>query len=222
MLLVPPGTFQMGCVAVDGNCFGDELPRHSVTITEPFYLGRYEVLQSEWTSVMSGNPSAFRDPAFPGSQNRPVERVSWESVQPFLAITGLRLPTEAEWEYAYRGGDSGLIYHAGNNSTALGSIGWYFSNASQQTWTRGLKNDNKLGFHDMSGNVWEWCSDWWQGDYYSVSPSVNPGGPPSGTYRVMRGGSWIHGAEDARASNRGNEFPWTVSDRIGFRVARTP
>jgi formylglycine-generating enzyme required for sulfatase activity len=175
---------------------------------------------------MGSNPSYF------SGTNRPVEQVSWNTVQGFLAQTGMRLPTEAEWEYAYRAGTT-TAFHAmpgypnGTNDDGLvGNIGWHYYNTCQGgtgcgTRDVGLKAANTFGLHDMAGNVWEWVSDWY-GPYQS-SPQTNPTGPASGSSRVARGGSWVDDTYDLRASNRciygtrGN-----ASDDIGFRVARAP
>ena len=143
-------------------------------------------------------------------------------VQGFTAATGLRLPSEAEWEFACRGGTVTAFNNDSNDDALLGEIAWYGSNSDGQTRPVGLKPANALGLHDMHGNVFEWVADWYASDYYASSPSVNPTGPSDGTVRVLRGGSWQSISRWARSSARNNSAPDTVSDRFGFRVARNP
>jgi len=230
MLLVPPGTFMMGCSpSLQWGCWSDENPVHQVTLTQPFYLGRYEVTQAQWTAVMGSNPSSFQSPSaqVPADQvpNRPVERVSWNMIQSFNAATGLRLPTEAEWEYACRAGTTtafNLPPNGTDDDGLLGQLAWFLPNAGNQTRPVGQKLPNALGLHDMHGNVWEWVQDWHGASYYSQSPGIDPPGPISGTSRVLRGGSWIINSYYCRASYRGGFAPGYVVDRGGFRAARTP
>jgi formylglycine-generating enzyme required for sulfatase activity len=230
MLLVPPGTFDMGCSPSDQwGCNSDENPVHEVTLTQAFYLGRYEVTQAQWTAVMGSNPSAFQSPSpqVPASQvpNRPVERVSWNMIQGFEAETGLRLPTEAEWEYACRAGTDtafNLPLNGTNDDGLLGQLAWWGSNSASQTRPVGQKQANNLGLHDMHGNVWEWVEDWYGSGYYAQSPSVDPPGPISGAFRVLRGGSWYFSSSFCRASARGGGFPGLDDVDFGFRAARTP
>lgn len=233
MLLVPPGTFDMGCSPSDVNpCFAEELPVHRVTLTQPFYLGRYEVTQSEWTAVMGSNPSAFA--SAPDAPIRPVERVSGLMVASFLGLTELRLPTEAEWEFAYRAGTT-TAFHSmpgapqGTNAVALlGNIAWFAGNngsiGSPTSGTKavGTRAANALGFHDMSGNVLERTSDWYSPTYYASSPSVDPTGPAKGTLQAMRGGVWLDIATGCRASYRSGMSTTFIGSWVGFRVARTP
>jgi len=228
MLLVPPGTFMMGCSPSDqSGCYSDETPIHEVTLTQAFYLGRYEVTQAQWTAVMGSNPSYHQGSFYPNSETRPVERVSWNMIQGFEASTGLRLPTEAEWEYACRAGTTtayNLPPHGTDDENQLDLIAWYFSNSGFETHEIGGKIANNLGLHDMHGNVYEWCEDWYGDSYYAVSPSVDPAGPSGGNYRVLRGFSWISGADQCRASQREGVFPPndTAAGYLGFRAARTP
>ncbi len=230
MLLVPPGTFMMGCSPSDQyGCYSDEFPVHEVTLTQPLYLGRYEVTQAQWTGVMGSNPSYFQSASaqVPAEQvpNRPVEQVSWNMIQGFEAQTGLRLPTEAEWEYACRAGTPtafNLPPNGTNADSQLGLLGWYSSNAALQTRPVGQKQANNLGLHDMHGNVFEWAEDWYDPNYYSVSPPVDPPGPTSGSRRVSRGGSWFVDSFYCRASDRISDDPGIVNRNAGFRVARTP
>ena len=234
MLLVPPGIFDMGCSAsIAFGCNPDENPVHQVTIANVFYMGRYEVTQAQWTARMGSNPSQFQTATaeVPAAAvpYRPVERVSWNLVQGFLSSTGLRLPSEAEWEYAYRAGTT-TAFHSmpgfpdgTNDDGQLGQIGWFESNASNQTRPVGMKAANGLGFYDTAGNVWEWVSDWYAAEYYATSPSLNPAGPFSGSTRVCRGGGWAYGSSlYLRASYRSSENPDHPGSNLGFRVARNP
>ena len=231
MLLVPPGTFMMGCSPSNQyGCEGDENPVHEVTLTQAFYLGRYEVTQAQWTAVMGSNPSNFQGASaeVPAAQIslRPVERVSWNMIQGFEAQTGLRLPTEAEWEYACRAGTMtafNLSPNGTNDDGLLGQLAWFNSNAASQTRPVGQKQANNLGLHDMHGNVWEWCEDRYGSGYYAQSPAVDPPGPISGTFRVLRGGGWNNISGSCRASFRRFSEPGNgYSYSSGFRAARTP
>jgi formylglycine-generating enzyme required for sulfatase activity len=232
MVLIPPGTFQMGCSASGAYaCNSDENPVHTVTLTNAFYMGRYEVTQAQWQARMGSNPSWFQSASsqVPADQvpNRPVEQVSWNTVQGFLAQTGMRLPTEAEREYAYRAGTTTAFHgYTGNLSgtnddTSVGNIAWYGTNSNDQTRPVGGKLANGYGLYDMSGNVWEWVNDWYGSTYYSSSPQNNPTGPASGSYRVFRGGSRVSGTNDLRASDRHASSGYS-SYHVGFRVARNP
>jgi len=213
---ISAGKFMMGCSEGGSQCLGAENPRHEVTIFRNFELGRHEVTQGQYVKVMESNPSNFM-----GDDRLPVERVIWNDVQSFIAkLNALsdsyryRLPTEAEWEYAARGGTNGPQY--GN----LDAIAWYRDNSESKTHTVGQKQPNGFGLYDMLGNVWEWCSDWYDESYYGSSPAVDPKGPSSGQTRVLRGGSWILSSRLARVSYRGRGGPdYQVSD-VGFRVCR--
>jgi len=208
MLLVPPGTFMMGASPGDSEAASDESPAHQVTLTNAFYLGRTEVTQETWLAEMGSNPSGFT-----GDLLRPVEFVSWAAIQPFCSQNGLRLPTEAEWEYACRGGNLTSRYGP------VGNIAWYTTNSSNQTHTVGTKLPNALGIYDMIGNVWEWSQDWY--GPYSATSVTNPTGPASGAYRTPRGGTYMASTAYCRASVRGG-VPGTAGQHIGFRVARNP
>jgi formylglycine-generating enzyme required for sulfatase activity len=229
MLLVPPGVFTMGCTASNQyGCFNQENPTHSVTFTQAFYLGRYEVTQSQWVAKMGSNPSHHQGASYPDAANRPVEGVSWTTIQGFLSARGMRLPSEAEWEYACRAGTT-TVFHSmpgypngTNDDNQVGTIAWYGSNSGSQTRAVGGKAANALGLYDMSGNVWEWVNDWHDLNYYSVSPSTNPLGPVSGTSRVLRGGSWANDPGLVRSSYRTESTPDNAGLNIGFRVARAP
>ena len=228
MLLVPPGSFDMGCIQGSNSygCYSFEQPVHTVTLTNAYYIGRYEVTQAQWQAKMGSNPSYFRESnGFPNSANRPVEQVSWNTIQGFLSATGLRLPTEAEWEYACRAGTT-TPFHSGpgfpNGTTddnLVSQIAWFNGNSGGNTWPVGGKAANALGVHDMLGNVFEWCNDWY-GDYSSAA-QTNPAGPASGSNRVLRGGSWLYGTLSVRSSYRYGS-PVDAAGNVGFRVARAP
>jgi formylglycine-generating enzyme required for sulfatase activity len=223
MLLVPAGTFTMGCTGSNGNgCSSIENPTHSVTLTQAFYIGRYEVTQGQWVAKMGSNPSIFQGAGYPDAANRPVERVSWNTIQGYLSATGMRLPSEAEWEYACRAGTTTAFNNGSSDDATVGTIAWYSSNSGGQTHVVGGKAANALGLHDMSGNVYEWVNDWYESTYYSVSPSTNPLGPVSGTTRVLRGGSWGTRSDVVRSSYRANDTPVGSNNDFGFRVARAP
>jgi formylglycine-generating enzyme required for sulfatase activity len=233
MLLIPNGTFWMGCTISSDmtDCPGEETPNHWVTLTQPFYLGRYEVTQAQWKARTGYNLSHFDGVGYPDAPSHPVENISWDRiVGDFQPGTGLRLPTEAEWEWAYRAGTT-QAYHGWaampegfTDVGLLANIAWYDTNANSQTQPVGLLQPNGFGLYDMSGNVVEWCADGYDSNYYSDSPSVDPpGGTPGflNTY-VMRGGSWHNSASNSRASRRWNYSASNGSYSIGFRVARTP
>ena len=210
MVYVEGGTFTMGATSEQGSdANSDEKPSHSVCLSS-FSIGRYEVTQEEWEAVMDNNCSRFR------GAKRPVENVSWDDCQSFIrklnTMTGMdfRLPTEAEWEYAARGGNkSGNKKFSGSDK--IGSVAWYRGNSDKATHPVGQKNPNELGLYDMSGNVNEWCSDWYGADYYGVcacadSPQNNPKGPEGGA-RVLRGGSWFERNKSCRTSARKSLHP---------------
>jgi formylglycine-generating enzyme required for sulfatase activity len=222
MMLVPPGDFRMGCTASNQFvCDANEIPTHSVTLTQAFYMGRYEVTQSQWVAKMGSNPSYFRGPSYPDAENRPVETVSWTTIQGYLSSTGVRLPSEAEWEYACRAGTTTAFNNGSSDDTTVGTIAWYSSNSGGQTHAVGGKAANALGLHDMAGNVWEWVNDWYAG--YSSGAQTNPSGPVSGGTRVFRGGTWSGSSTYLRSSLRdGTGGPSLEGPYIGFRVARNP
>ncbi|MBI3600779.1 MAG: formylglycine-generating enzyme family protein, partial [Nitrospinae bacterium] len=197
IIFIKGGCYQMGDTFGDGE--SDEKPIHEVCVDD-FYMGKYEVTQKEWQSIMGNNPSYLKN-----CDNCPVEQVSWNDVQEYInklnQKTGkkYRLPTEAEWEYAARSGGRSEKYSGGNN---IDSVAWYNSNSNSKTHPVGQKEANGLGLYDMTGNVWEWCQDWYDSDYYRKSPKNNPEGASSGQYRVLRGGSWDEYARYARAAIR--------------------
>lgn len=212
MIKVEGGTFLMG--SNDSESDSDERPIHSVTLDD-YYIGETEVTQELWEAVMGTNPSFF------SGSNNPVESVSLYDCQEFIAklndLTGLefRLPTEAEWEYAARGGNKSKGYKYSGSNT-IGDVAWYYDNSSSTTRQVGTKAPNELGLYDMSGNVREWCSDWY--GRYSSSAQSNPTGPFSGSYCVDRGGSWGSNAQSCRVSFRGNHYPDNRSYNSGFRL----
>ena len=216
MVYVSGGTFTMGATSEQGgDAASYEKPAHSVTLSG-YYIGKYEVTQELWKAVMGSNPSYYK------GDNLPVEQVNWNDVQEFLrklnAMTGkrYRLPTEAEWEFAARGGNSSRGYkYSGSNS--IGNVAWYWDDSG--THAVGTKSPNELGIYDMSGNVYEWCQDWYSSSYYGSSPRTNPKGPNSGSNRVRRGGSWGHDAGRCRVLSRSGYSPVHRDNSLGFRLA---
>ena len=209
MLLLPDGIFTMGCIPGDAECFSDESPAHQVTLTNAIYMGKTEVTQAQWTAKMGSNPSGFA-----GQPNNPVEQVSWNMIQGFNSATGLRLPTEAEWEYACRAGTTTVRYGDVND------IAWYNGNAGGTTHAVAGKLPNALGLYDTLGNVWEWCQDWYEP--YAAGSVTNPTGPRTGSDRLLRGGCWYGNSNHCRGSQRFNFPPSSAFDNFGFRVVRTP
>ncbi len=218
LVFVKGGCFDMGDTFGDG--LPDERPVHNVCVSD-FYMGKYEVTQGQWKDIMGNNPSHFTS----CGDTCPVESVTWNDIQDFIqelnSKTGksYRLPTEAEWEYAARSGGKKEKYAGTSSESSLGSYAWYKSNSDSKTYPVGQKQPNSLGLYDMSGNVWEWVSDWYDKNYYSSSPRDNPGGPSSSNSKVLRGGSWPYGPRDVRTSNRINLSPsknWNFAS--GFRV----
>jgi len=215
---VPAGTFTMGDEFGYGN--SDEQPTHTVTLTQDFYLGKYEVTQAQWQTVMGTNPSRFS--ACGGAC--PVERVSWDDIQTFLTTLNAqsgqpyRLPTEAEWEYAAKGGPNGDgTEYAGSDT--VDTVAWYSGNSGWTTHPAGIKMPNGLGLCDMSGNVWEWVQDWYGS--YSAGSATDPTGPAADSTRVIRGGSWyVSIGDEERVSARSNRTPSTRNDDFGFRLLR--
>jgi len=231
----------MGCCRGDRECEDDERPAHEVRITTSFQIGKYEVTQEQWERVMGKNPSAFI------GLDRPVERVSWNAVQEFLKKLNelndgylYSLPTEAEWEYAARAGQSGWKFVWGNESLPVVN-GRNQANVADETvrsrhpdWKIfetyhdgyegtapvGSFAPNGYGLHDMVGNVMEWCDDWYDKNYYRKSPPADPRGPASAVYRVVRGGSWSGLPNNARISNRNGLSSFGSSYNIGFRCVR--
>ena len=219
MIYVKGDTFTMGATAKqDSDAESDEKPTHSVTLSD-YYIGKYEVTQAQWRAVMGSNPSIWK------GDNLPVEDVSWNDIQEFIkklnAQTGkrFRLPTEAEWEYAARGGNQSKGYkYSGSNK--IKDVAWYDRTSRGKPHPVGQKTPNELGIYDMSGNVREWCQDWY-GDY-SSDAQTNPTGPSSGSYRVLRGGSWNYYARFCRVSHRNLNNPDLRISNCGFRLVMEP
>ena len=213
MVFVEGGTFQMGSDTFSNR----EKPTHTVTL-DSFYIGKYPVTQKQWRNIMGNNPARFKD-----CDDCPIELVSWNDVQDFLkklnGKTGkeYRLPTEAEWEFAARGGTKTKKYiYSGSNDSH--EVAWHNENAGSKTHPVGQKKPNDLGIYDMSGNVWEWCNDWYDDDYYQKSPVLNPQGPEKGDDRVVRGGFFLSGNNlVCRVSYRLRLNPSVIDSYLGFR-----
>jgi len=222
MVEVEGGEFYMGSYEkADGtyeeNSEANEHPLHLDSVST-FSIGKYEVTQAEWKAVMGNNPSFFQ------GENLPVENVSWYDCQEFIsrlnAKTGMnfRLPTEAEWEYAAGGGKRHAGYtYAGSDSVGL--VAWYINNAGDTTHEVGQKQPNQLGLYDMSGNVWEWCADYYDADYYAQCTHIDPVGPDSTARRVYRGGGYWGNAKSCRIRNRRGATPKPGQKFIGLRLA---
>jgi formylglycine-generating enzyme required for sulfatase activity len=212
------GKFMMGCSADDPECNADEKPAHQVSITRSFEVCKYQVTQAEYEAVMAVNPSNSK------GANLPVEGVSWEDAQKFCEAINrkgdgyrYRLPTEAEWEYAARAGNTSCRYGP------LADVAWSRDNSGGKSHPVGEKKPNAFGLHDTLGNVWEWVQDWYSLTYYGHSPEADPQGPDSGEYRLARGGSWrgvVRG--QSRVSSRYMLKPNTRSPVVGFRCLREP
>lgn len=228
MVLVRGGTFIMGCGIEQGReCEDDEKPQHQVTLRD-FYMGKYEVTQKQWFAVMGTNPSNFT-----GCDSCPVENVSWEDVQEFInklneaSEVKFRLPSEAQWEYAARGGAENMgTFNKFSGSSNPEEVAWYNKDKkgkedkSGKTHPVGQKKANELGLYDMSGNVWEWCSDWYGN--YSVAKQAYPEGPTKGSYRVFRGGSWNNTENSCRVFFRHYMIPKSKYYNLGFRLVFVP
>jgi formylglycine-generating enzyme required for sulfatase activity len=210
----PPGSFLMG---TPGNT-NTEIP-HQVKLTRGFWIGKYPVTQAQWLRVMGNNPSTFRDAGL----EAPVENVSWDDTQRFCSAVSrvermeLRLPTEAEWEYACRAGSTGPYCFDSPYVGELLDYAWFSENSGETTHPVGQKKPNDWGLHDMHGNVWEWCADWYE--KYTKGPATDPKGPRSGSARVLRGGSWCDSAEGCRSALRSRAHPAGQFHYLGFRVA---
>ena len=220
LVLIPAGSFRMGGDKKLEQAEDHETPRHIVKISKTFYMGKYEVTQSQWSEIMNNNPSEFKDDI------RPVERVSWNDVQEFIQKLNNKeetikysLPTEAEWEYAARA-DTESTYCFSGDIQILSQYAWYRKNSAGKTHPIGQLKPNAWGLYDVHGNVHEWCQDWFDRNYYSQSPSNSPLGPSSGLAKVSRGGDW--GSEDwyCRCASRSLSSPDRRSNRLGFRLVR--
>ncbi len=245
MALIPAGTFSMGDITGTGN--SDELPVHEVTLTHPFLMARTEVTQAQYEIVMGDNPSSRKGPDLPVEKVTWYEAVefcnalsrregldscysgSGANILCDFTANGYRLPTEAEWEYACRAGSqadfyTGNLTHSGQSplDSALDRAGWYGGNSGSTTHPVGKKHPNAFGLYDMHGNVREWCWDWYGSSYYASSPTEDPNGPETGSYRVIRGGSWFLIARYCRSAHRYTlSSPVDRSSVYGFRVVRT-
>ncbi len=226
MVRIPAGEFTMGSAAGEP----DEQPVHRVRITRAFEIGKYEVTQAQWETVMldphakAGAQRTTPEGATVGSdpsrfkgRSLPVESVSWDDIQAFLARLNARdrehtyrLPTEAEWEYACK-----------DDAVGLSGYAWYKDNSGDRTRPVGGKQPNARGLYDTLGNVAEWVQDWYGRDYYAESPAADPPGPATGSYRVFRGGSWLDSAKYCRITARNFEFPVSRLHNVGFRVVRS-
>lgn len=221
MRRVAPGTFSMGSPESEAGRYGDET-QHTVTLTKEYWLGRYEVTQAEWEAVMGGTPSNFKGKALP------VENVSWNDAMEFCKkVTetekqagrlpdgyAYALPTEAQWEYACRAGSTGA--YAGD----LDVMAWYSGNSENSSHAVGGRQANAWGFHDMHGNVGEWCRDWYE--EYPGGAATDPEGAAQGSDRVLRGGSWFDGATVFRSADRYGDGPGRRGDYLGFRLCLAP
>jgi len=231
--LIPAGTFTMGSPSSEPGREGDDETQHQVTLTQPFYMQTTQVTQVQWHAVMGSNPSHFL-----GYLTLPVEMVSWNDVQLFITRMNLMgegtysLPTEAQWEYAARAGSTTAFYNGeitdylAMNSceydSNLDAIGWYCYNAGMETHPVAGKAPNAWGLYDMSGNVLDWCQDWYSSSYYTSSAVTDPTGPSSGSHRVLRGGSWGSSARHCRSAIRGHSSPSLRNNHIGFRLVWQP
>ena len=220
MVRVPGGTFTMGCTREQSDCRDNEKPAHRVRVND-FEIGKYEVTQELWEAVMGTNPSRFS-----GCAQCPVERVSWDDIQEFLRKLnagggGYRLPSEAEWEYAARGGQEsrGYQYSGSNNPEA---VAWYRGNSGDRTHRVGQKQGNELGLHDLSGNVWEWVQDCWNNNYRGAPGDGGAWERGECGRRVLRGGSWLIYPRYLRSAHRGRNPSVNRDNRFGFRLARSP
>ncbi len=248
-VLVEKGSFTMGDTW--GGGYSDEKPTHKVTFNYDFYIGKYEVTFDEYDEFCEATGKSKSGDKGWGRGTRPVIYVSWWDAIAYCnwlsekeklpkaydsngnlldkdrrvttditKVLGYRLPTEAEWEYAARGGNKSRGYQYAGSST-IGDVAWYDSNSGGKTQEVGKKAPNELGLYDMSGNVWEWCSDWWDSGYYSKSPTTNPYNSTAGSIRVKRGGGWGISATYSRVALRSNNSPTRAYFNLGFRIART-
>ncbi len=219
LVLVQPGSFIMG-TSESAAGFEDARPAHEVRIGRTFYIGRTPVTQAQWLAVMPDNPSRFR------GDELPVESISWHACQAFCeqlnsqTALRVRLPSEAEWEYACRA--LAADRDSDNPSADLDARAWHAENSTGRTQVVGQKRANRWGLHDMLGNVWEWCLDWYAADYYTAGPQEDPAGPEQGVARVLRGGSWACGAGTCRAARRGFGMPHMRTMTTGLRVVVQP
>lgn len=212
MVLIPAGSFMMGSDKGEDN----EKPVHKVTITKPFYMGRFSVTQEQWQAVMGENPAELK-----GAKN-PVEEVSWEDCQLFLAALSKKipdrdfaLPTEAQWEYACRAGTT-TEYYFGDDPSKLGDYAWYLGNSGNKSHPVGQKKPNAWGLYDMHGDVCQWCADWYGA--YPPGDAIDPTGPAEGEAAVLRGESWVGLAYELRSADRVGTPIYYRNSHVGLRV----
>lgn len=225
---IPAGTFRMGCVPGDRRCFNWEKPRHSVTLSKPFWMAQTPVTVAAYKKFAAAAHHPMPDaPAFNpawSKESDPIVNVSWDDAATYCSWAGGRLPTDAEWEYAARGGKSGLRYPWGNRvptARPKASNGARFDKSwSEGTISVGTYHVNGFGLYDMAGNVWQWCADWHSESSYTEAPARDPKGPASGSRRALRGGSWYSTPWDLRASYRNHDVPGVRDVSVGFRCVR--
>jgi formylglycine-generating enzyme required for sulfatase activity len=221
LIWVAPGQFEMGSPDSDADASADEKPRHRVKLTKGYYLAADLVTQTQYKELMGANSSGF------AGDDLPVEFVSWNDAQEFCRRLSskegraYRLPTEAEWEYACRAGST-TKYQFGDNFAQLPGYAWFDKNAGGATHGVGLKKPNAWGLHDMHGNLWQWCQDWYDPAYYQRSPVADPSNATASKFRVIRGGSWINAASFCRSASRYYLRPSDRDFSVGFRVAAEP
>ncbi len=211
---IAPGNFEMGCSPGDRECRGDEKPLHRVSLSRGFWLGQTPVTVAAYgrfEKAPGRHPTGARENKDPIRDNLPVVMVSWEGAQAYCGWIGGRLPTEAEWEYAARGGSTEARYGP------LDEIAWYFHNGGSGVHPVAEQAPNRFGLYDMLGNVWEWVADWYGGTYYRSSPAVDPKGPSDGADHVLRGGDWVSNPQDVRVSRRGTTKTPSGTPGVGFR-----
>ncbi len=226
---VPAGSFYMGTTKSPSelatiyggspSLYTSEYPQHLVTISKGFWMSQTEITQKQWTDIMGYNPSNNK------GDTLPVDNLSWNDCQKFiesinkLGVGTFRLPTEAEWEYACRAGSS-FEFCFGDNPTELNNYGWHIFNSNYQTQPVKQKRPNAWGLHDMHGNVWEWCQDWYDAKYYQYSPVFDPTGPAEGTYKVLRGGTCLRTSARCRSAFRSWNAPDLTMPDQGLRICR--
>ena len=215
LILIPAGEFDMGSAYSEEAREHDEEPVRRIKISRPFYIGLYEVTQAQWNAVMGYSLSHFK------GADRPADGIRWPNAVEFCKklsekeFETFRLPTEAEWEYACRAGTV-TAYSYGSDPSSLTQYAWFNSNSDHNTHPVGQKKPNAFSLYDMHGNVWEWCSDFYA--EYLVDSTVDPTGPPDGSSRILRGGSWFCTPGTCRSANRGWNIPDTRDDDVGFRI----
>ena len=230
MVLIPAGWFTMG----DNNGPNDEKPQHEVFIRS-FYIDKYEVTQSDYLKTTGTNPSKFGGKDW---KIYPVDRIGWRQAAAYcnersrreglqscydeqnwqcdFKVNGYRLPTEAEWEYAYRAGTTAPYYFGSNANNQLKRYAWFKDNSNSQTQPVGQKKTNRWGLYDMAGNVYEWCNDYYDPNYYKNSPDRDPRGPQKGEKKVLRGGCWVTDAQSCRAASRASDDPANADICLGY------